>query len=231
MQILGNHFEEETVLRAGHAFEQATDHHLAASLLVAPRLLCGPVSLSINLWSRHVLSGTTDHRAKGGWMSRAEASSWQSRVGFRPLVRTAASSVFGGLASARKAGSACNLATVPAPINRPSITSLCQWTPQITRLCPKARPRARSALHCSGAISLRMSAQAQPTAECPDGYEPLAIRCFSSLGGAACFLVHNKRADTLIVILGRVGGKTRIGEGAAHQPIEMRRIFLGDRGI
>ncbi len=28
LQILGNHFEEEKVLQAGHAFEQATDHHL-----------------------------------------------------------------------------------------------------------------------------------------------------------------------------------------------------------
>lgn len=28
LQILGNHFEEEKVLLAGHAFERATDHHL-----------------------------------------------------------------------------------------------------------------------------------------------------------------------------------------------------------
>jgi aspartyl-tRNA(Asn)/glutamyl-tRNA(Gln) amidotransferase subunit A len=28
LQILGNHFEEEKILQAAHAFEQATDHHL-----------------------------------------------------------------------------------------------------------------------------------------------------------------------------------------------------------
>jgi aspartyl-tRNA(Asn)/glutamyl-tRNA(Gln) amidotransferase subunit A len=28
LQILGNHFEEEKILQVGHAFEQATDHHL-----------------------------------------------------------------------------------------------------------------------------------------------------------------------------------------------------------
>ncbi len=36
-------------------------------------------------------------------------------------------------------------ATVAAPMKRPSITSLSQWTLQTTRLSPKARPRARIA--------------------------------------------------------------------------------------
>jgi aspartyl-tRNA(Asn)/glutamyl-tRNA(Gln) amidotransferase subunit A len=28
LQILGNHFEEEKILQAAYAYEQATDHHL-----------------------------------------------------------------------------------------------------------------------------------------------------------------------------------------------------------
>jgi aspartyl-tRNA(Asn)/glutamyl-tRNA(Gln) amidotransferase subunit A len=28
LQIMGNHFDEETLLRVGYAFEQATDFHL-----------------------------------------------------------------------------------------------------------------------------------------------------------------------------------------------------------
>src|ERR1039458_9555741 len=47
----------------------------------------------------------------------------------------------------------------PAP---PASTSLFQCTPQTTRLCPNASPRARMASTRSGAISASTSAQAHP---------------------------------------------------------------------
>ena len=80
----------------------------------------------------------------------------------RFFARAAASSAFAASRSATNAGSAWRRATVAAPMKRPSMTSLSQWTLQTTRLSPKARPRARIASLWSGDASARTSAQAQP---------------------------------------------------------------------
>jgi len=111
-----------------------------------------------------------------GYWASAAASKVQSRIGLSPLARTVLSSALAASKSSRKVKSVCSRATALAPTTRPSATSLCQCTLQTKRLSPKAQPQARIASICSEAISLRMSAQAQPMAVCPDGYEPFLAK-------------------------------------------------------
>jgi hypothetical protein len=129
--------------------------------------------------------------ASGGYLAIAAASAVQSHRGLSPLTRTAASSALADSRSARNVAPACSRATVHAPIKSSPITPLSQCTLHATRLYPKARPRARIASVSSGAISLRMSAQAQPIAVCPEGYEPFFIKNFPPFGVQVGSFVHS----------------------------------------
>ena len=96
------------------------------------------------------------------------------------------------------------------------------------RLSPNARPRARISSARSGAISLRMRANPQPRAVCPDGYDgsfSRKARCFRHGEGFAILL---ERPRALVVVLRGVGREADIAERAAQQVVQIRGVLLGD---
>ena len=140
----------------------------------------------------------------------AAVSAMQSREGSAPCARTAAISAFAASKWLENAGSACSLRRFPLPRRRACTTSLCQWTLQTLRLSPYATPRARIASARSGAISVSTSPHAQPTAVCPDGYEPSFASTAWSRGVPIGLLVASERTHALVVILRGVGEKTDV---------------------
>ena len=70
---------------------------------------------------------------------------------------------------ARKASLACRRANVALVIMRAASTSLCQWAPMMSRLCPYSYPLSKRSSCSLGLISLSKRALAHPITAWADG--------------------------------------------------------------